>query len=81
MRRHVVGSFVVMFVTVAFRRDPRKISLEVTPCCGSGILLDDKRCRRVAAEKGQEAVADTSRPKPGGDLGREILKARATRAD
>ena len=68
MRGHVVGAFVVMFVTRAFGRDPLEIALEIALCRGSGIFLDHKRGRRVAAKNRQQTLGNACSRSPADDF-------------
>jgi hypothetical protein len=56
--RHVVRTLIVMLVLAIFRRDLFEIMFEVPARSRSGIFLDEKRCRRVAAKNSQKAVGD-----------------------
>src|SRR4030095_5544778 len=60
MRRHVVGSFVVMLVIVAFGRNASEKSFKVAVRGWRSVLLDQQGCRRVAAEEGDEPVGDAA---------------------
>src|SRR5215213_10018850 len=59
--RHVVGTLVIMFVVAAFRRELREIGFDIAASRRGGILLDHERSRRMAAEDGEETLADAAR--------------------
>src|SRR4051794_39934251 len=78
---HIVRPFLVMIVSPAFRSETIEIGFEVASGIGRGILLDQQRCRSVAAEQGKEPFANFGRSNPFGYRGSEIMEPGAARAN
>src|SRR5690348_2819918 len=71
MRRHVVGTFLVMFIAGAFGGDALEIGFEVPARGRCSILLDDERRGGMAAKKGRQPLVDAG---AGDELAHRIRK-------
>ena len=64
VRRHVVGAFVVVAIEGVLGRQAAEECFQIGANVWVGVLLDQQRCRRVAAPDGQQPDGDRLRRNP-----------------
>jgi len=80
MRRHVVRSFIVVFVVRTFRSELTHPPIQIAEHCGIGVFLDHQTRRRVLQEKRTQARAQVTIRDDRSHEVRHVMKSAASRS-
>ena len=78
---HVIRAFGIVSVGSRLRRDAVEIGLQIDAYGGIGVLLDEKRCRRMATENREKTSLHRLLPNPLADGRGAVIQTLTTRCN